>query len=358
MDRVSEKVNRVILDYSQPMTIERAKALGQSLADGSSLLTRLSLKSCGVGPTGCAALSEGVAHCTSLTELDLSCNPILDSGGRKLGMALMRNRSLVKLSLASCGIGARGLIVLIQALSTSNLIELDLSDNIDFDEAVCYALSLALQESRSLTKLNLSLCGLTETECSQLSKGVASSISLAELTLSHNAIKDEGAAALAEALQVSSSLVCLGLWGCRISQAGVLMIAQAVRRGPKRISPLEIPGLSTSTSSASCLDIDYSKSKSAYNIGATHLPAGLDIARVMPLLQPSLPYSPDPWRTQKILAYFNAETYLHEPYVSSPFQNVFSLYVGTLCGIHKVHLCLRGHDGHYPPRSEMRCMLT
>ena len=186
MDRVSHAVDQVILDHSQPMTLQRAKALGASMADGGSTPSSLILRSCAIGPTTCAAMSTGISASVFLLHVDLGSNPISDTGASALGEALGHSVSLTRLSLASCQIGTAGCAAVSEGVQKSRTLrDLDMSDNccvqqhvmpssllasgggggVVYNLKACCSLSAALRGSSTLTKLNLSLCGITGTSC-------------------------------------------------------------------------------------------------------------------------------------------------------------------------------------------------
>ncbi|MCJ1384097.1 hypothetical protein MMC17_007213 [Xylographa soralifera] len=111
--------------------------------DGALALQNLYLNATGIGASACAAISHYLSgpHCT-LESLYMSNNPLGTSGLLALcngltptGPSLVQNRSLVRLSLTSCGLSARSVAPLLRALTAHpTLAYLDLGQSYATDD--------------------------------------------------------------------------------------------------------------------------------------------------------------------------------------------------------------------------------
>jgi hypothetical protein len=141
-------------------------------------LESVSLVRCGVGAPGAAALGAALmlGANASLVALSLDCNALGDAGARALARGLLTNRSLKRLSLASCGLRAEGAFEVASVVNSTIgvLAAVDLSGN-DIGLAGLQALSVAALYSKTLAELTLCNCGLS----SRLSAGDAASAAAA-----------------------------------------------------------------------------------------------------------------------------------------------------------------------------------
>uniref|UniRef100_A0A3B4AGR9 NACHT LRR and PYD domain-containing protein n=1 Tax=Periophthalmus magnuspinnatus TaxID=409849 RepID=A0A3B4AGR9_9GOBI len=102
---------------------------------------------CGVSDRGCQALAFVLSSPCSLRELDLSCNPLQDSGALRLCEGLKKpDCALQTLRLSICGLSALSCEPLVYVLDSdrSSLTELDLSNN-DLQDSGVKTLSRALK---------------------------------------------------------------------------------------------------------------------------------------------------------------------------------------------------------------------
>lgn len=110
------------------------------------------------------------------------------------------------------------------------------------------ALSGAIKTSNILQMLQLFDCGIRASGMSILVEGLVRCASLTELDLSFNALDDAGGEHVAKVLESHrcSALVTLRLNRCEIRQRGTQALAVRVRRGPLRVRPLTLFGITLS----------------------------------------------------------------------------------------------------------------
>ncbi|KAI9999751.1 hypothetical protein NQD34_011594 [Periophthalmus magnuspinnatus] len=157
------------------------------------LSSKALLCGCGVSDRGCQALAFVLSSPCSLRELDLSCNPLQDSGALRLCEGLKKpDCALQTLRLSICGLSALSCEPLVYVLDSdrSSLTELDLSNN-DLQDSGVKTLSRALKSPHcKLEILRLSGCQVSKSGCASLVSALSSGGScLKELDLSYNCIE-------------------------------------------------------------------------------------------------------------------------------------------------------------------------
>ncbi|XP_030265047.1 NLR family CARD domain-containing protein 3-like, partial [Sparus aurata] len=155
------------------------------------------LSGCNLSERSCEALSSVLSSQSSnLRELDLSNNNLQDSGVKLLCPGLKSSHCKLEcLRLSSCDLSERSCESMSSVLSSqySSLRELDLSNNNLHDSGV-KLLSLALESTKcTLETLRLSGCLITEESCTSLASALKSNPShLRELDLTYNHPGDLG----------------------------------------------------------------------------------------------------------------------------------------------------------------------
>ncbi|KAK5877778.1 hypothetical protein CesoFtcFv8_025253 [Champsocephalus esox] len=153
-----------------------------------------------------------------LDELDLSQYKTSEEGKRRLIPAV---RNCRKATLVSCGLSETEWEVVASALKSdpSHLRDLDLSLNPLKDSGV-ERLSPALKSPACrLEALSLRNCSLSEISCSALDSALKSNLHLRDLNLSGNALEDSGVERLRDLLQgPACRLQTLSLRNCSLVQ--------------------------------------------------------------------------------------------------------------------------------------------
>ncbi|XP_053356039.1 NACHT, LRR and PYD domains-containing protein 3-like [Clarias gariepinus] len=269
------------------------------------------LSECNLTERSCSALHTVLSSESSkLTEVDLSRNPLEDSGVKLLCAGLKSpNCKLKTLRLSDCSITEEGYTALAEALKSSHLIELDLRGNDPGDSGVklltdllqdpdCTLNTLSLLKSAeaeeacaSLTellgtnpllqkdldlsgkisgdlgvkqlsvllkdphcrpeKLRLSKSGITERGCTDLISALTSNPShLTELDLSENTLGNAGVKQISTLLKSSScKLQKLALSDCSITGEGYTALVKALMSNPSsHLVELDLRGNDPETS--------------------------------------------------------------------------------------------------------------
>ncbi|XP_035984166.1 NACHT, LRR and PYD domains-containing protein 3 [Fundulus heteroclitus] len=160
----------------------------------------------------------------------------------------LRLLPVVKLSkkaiLSQCNLTDRSCEPLSSVLGsfTSNLIELNLSNNNLKDSGVNLLCAGLKSQHCSLQILRLRTCNLSGSSCFHLSSVLSSqSSSLIELDLTNNDLKDSGVNLLSEGLaSPNCKLKNLSLSGCLITEEGCASLASALSSNPSHLEELDL----------------------------------------------------------------------------------------------------------------------
>ncbi|KAM4543505.1 protein NLRC3-like [Fundulus diaphanus] len=206
-------------------------------------LETLCLASCGLSEVGCGALGSALKVNASLTELDLSRNHLQDSGVARLSAELQSSPSkLQTLRLRNCSLSEISGGSVGPALLSSHLKHLDLSQNPLQDSGV-QRLCVSLQDPRcGLERLSLYDCDLTDGCCSPLSSALKTrTSSLRHLDLSYNRLKDSGVQLLSPGLgSQSCRLETLRLSCCLLTDPSCAALASALTSSASRLVDLDL----------------------------------------------------------------------------------------------------------------------
>ncbi|KAM9336176.1 NLR family CARD domain-containing protein 3-like [Symphorus nematophorus] len=204
------------------------------------------LSGCNLSNRSCKALASVLSSQSSaLIKLDLSYNDLLDSGVRRLSADLKSPHCrLEALRLRGCKLSWRSCEALSSVLSSqsSSLGELDLSDNDLLDSGV-RKVSTGLQSPHcKLETLRLSGCDLSNESCEVLATVLSSqSSSLKKLDLSNNDLQDSGVNLISAGLgSPRCKLESLSLSGCMATEKGCASLASALSSNPSHLRELDL----------------------------------------------------------------------------------------------------------------------
>ncbi|KAM9313623.1 LOW QUALITY PROTEIN: NACHT, LRR and PYD domains-containing protein 3-like [Gastrophryne carolinensis] len=165
--------------------------------------SRIRLVRCGLTSSCCADLCSVITTNTSLTSLDLSRNPLQDSGITLLCEGLRHPGCVLQyLRLEDCGLTSSCCADLCSVITTNtSLTSLDLTLNPLQDSGIKLLCEGLRHPGCVLQKLRLEECGLTSSCCADLCSVITTNTSLTSLDLTYNPLQDSGITLLCEGLR-------------------------------------------------------------------------------------------------------------------------------------------------------------
>jgi hypothetical protein len=251
-----------------------------NLRAGNIMLTVLKLHNQQLGAQHMLVLGDAIANNgkSTLTELDLSHNPLLNKGAIALGSILPQSPTVKRLALVECGIGCAGAVKLLTGHQgvVSHLTHLNLTGNhvngmepsltafpVDPSEDGCLlgrsyadgmkAVAHALYEHPNLQALSLAANGIAAIDVNLLCAGIVQperTAALESVDLNSNPFGDDGAVAIALALRSSSDrLHTLALAQAGMGARGVKALVTSARANRTlRTMVVTLPGTGTISS--------------------------------------------------------------------------------------------------------------
>ncbi|XP_058392447.1 NACHT, LRR and PYD domains-containing protein 12-like [Diceros bicornis minor] len=210
------------------------KLLCQGLKRSNCVLQTLRFYRCLISPASCGALAAVLSSNQWLTELEFSETKLEASALKLLCEGLKdTNCKLQKLKLSASFLPESSEAVCKYLASVlicnPNLTELDLSENPLRDTGVKYLCEGLRHSNCKLEKLDLSTCYLTDASCVELSSFLQVSQTLKELFVFANALGDTGVQHLCEGLRHAKGIVeNLVLSECSLSAACCESLAQVL----------------------------------------------------------------------------------------------------------------------------------
>ncbi|XP_048036325.1 NACHT, LRR and PYD domains-containing protein 12-like [Megalobrama amblycephala] len=222
------------------------KLLSVGLENPHCKLETLKLEHCSIGEEGCAALISALrSNPSHLRELNLTWNK-LGASGVKLLSGLLKNPhcKLKKLILLNSNITGEGCTALASALisNPTHLRELNLNCTNPGDSGVKQLSDLLKHPHCKLEKLDLFNCSIKEEGCAALASALRSNPShLRELNLGGNIPGDLGVKLLSDLLKdPQCKLEKLELCNCRIGEEGCAALILALRSNPSHLRDLNL----------------------------------------------------------------------------------------------------------------------
>lgn len=277
---LNRSLNNPILDHS--FTPERAKFIyyqkcdeleiaPNSLAEKKfidQLMNSIKQKSLifsglGLGPAGMKGLIGLIAENDKYIFLDLSMNQLQDDGAYALASYLNTNPPLIHIDLRSTGINVDGSINIFNSLrKNTHLVSLDYSaiDGIDRNRVGtkgCQYLAALIEQTKTISHLNLSMSGISIDGCAYISKALSRNDSLIfidfsanrfgstgcqnlfciqnsfahleTIVLSKNGITDSASAAICKQIESSSTITTIDLSDNTLGKGFLRRLLQALQ---------------------------------------------------------------------------------------------------------------------------------
>nr|XP_055065224.1 uncharacterized protein LOC129447483 [Misgurnus anguillicaudatus] len=218
----------------------KVKQLAALLEDKHCKLKTLLLSDCGLTERSCSTLATVLSN-TSLKELDISNNNLLDSGVEKLQIGLKNtNCKLEKLRMSTCSITEAGYnsLALALELNPSHLTELDLTGNDPGESGVKKLIDVPKKSNCTLRFLE----GPAEEACRYFKKVLNENpLLMRELNLSKKKVGNTSVNRLAALLRDKHcKLKKIQLCGCSITVKQCEILTAALRSNPSYLRELSL----------------------------------------------------------------------------------------------------------------------
>eukprot|EP00047_Mylnosiga_fluctuans_P012725 m.27554 g.27554 ORF g.27554 m.27554 type:complete len:525 (-) comp4434_c1_seq1:60-1634(-) len=178
--------------------------------------------------TGVAALATFLGKCASLQALAIDLVDMGNAGIERLAIAIRHNKTLRELHIAENNIDQRGIMSLARAMEENRgLRVLDLHAN-SIESEGCSTLANSLKKNRTLRELNVWDNRIGYAGAVGLGALLEANSTIETLNMKFNGVGPDGAISIARALQVNRSLHQLNMSYCYIGDVGAVALSRAL----------------------------------------------------------------------------------------------------------------------------------
>ena len=190
-------------------------------------------------------IAAGLVHNHSLKKLDISRNNITSVGATSIFRALVSNTTLESLNMSDNKLQSTPNSPLLPTSSSNSALSTHcqpLSPSpTPHDGGVSAAMADMLSHNSTLTKLNVSDCGLTPQFCVSMFKALKHNLSLKKLDIRWTTFDQTGSEALADMLSHNSTLTKLDVSDCDLSPQFCVSMFKALKHNSS-LKKLDING--------------------------------------------------------------------------------------------------------------------
>ncbi|GMF37204.1 unnamed protein product [Phytophthora fragariaefolia] len=228
---------------SESLGDEAVRVLSAGLArNAQSALQTWDLEFKSLGVDGAAAVGELLRSNKSLTAVTLSRNQIGDQGLQKLAAGLGHNAEarVKELNVTDVGISGAGLDCVAALVEKESCSLATLQVSFNALETASDKFFDALKTNKSLTKLQMKECKLTDEHVAALAAALKINSTLVEVDLSDNELTQASCAALANGLRENKTLKVLRLGNNKCQDEGAVLLADVLAAHNSTLTYLDL----------------------------------------------------------------------------------------------------------------------
>jgi Ran GTPase-activating protein (RanGAP) involved in mRNA processing and transport len=234
---IGRSMSVVALDVSYNHITSKGIAVLADLLRTNATLQTLQLGHNNIDAEGARALADALMLNMTVLSLTLSGNPVDDEGGIALGTMLRGNNTLNELHVASCYLGTKAVLSIVQAAQThpslsSLYLDKPLIKGPHDIQSVMQHLASTLKETRTLVDLSLNFFELADDSLAYILPALVHNTSLLRLSLRGNKLSPGAGELIATFLARRPELIAVDLTANRLGDVGACAIAGSLRTHP------------------------------------------------------------------------------------------------------------------------------
>jgi len=226
---IKHSLKHLDLSYNTIST-ETAESVAD-LIHNNTHLEHLNLSNCKLYGEGLNVILEAARKVSSLKYLNLSANTVDYEMASKVADLILNNLSLNYLSLSNCAIQETGFLKIAESLTSTNLINLEISCNIMTSNITAKLATIkAFGEDSQLEYLSISNCVWYEYSLQMLLRSIEHVNNLRSINVGGCKMNDTDAQLLAASITANDTLEQLVLAKCVLQSAGLISVLDALKK--------------------------------------------------------------------------------------------------------------------------------